>query len=198
MNNIAPSAQVTRKKILSAAAEQFSLFGPNKTSMEEIATEAGLSRATLYLHFSGKRALYEALLQSTMEGFIEEVVNLVSTDRPAPRKLRLFVELTARTYANNPVFLAALSADKDFSIQKVAAPIVKKYREAILEPMRSILKDGIKESSIRKLDVEGTAYLMYELGTELLIKELTGKADYPLNQILDVMDDLVANGILKN
>ena len=54
---------VTRSKILAAAEQEFRRFGPKKTSMEEIAGSAGLSRATLYLHFASKPRLYEALLR---------------------------------------------------------------------------------------------------------------------------------------
>lgn len=190
--------QMTKNKILDAAEAQFRRFGPKKTSMEEIARQAGLSRATLYLHFSGKKALYKSLLETITECYIAEIQQLVDSEREAPRKLRLFVEITAKTYTNNPVLLAAIIEDVDFSMQKVAAPIMAKYRDLILNPLRQILNQGINERSIRKLKVHETTYLMYELGNRLLIKELSGNAEYPLSKILDVMDDIVAKGILQN
>ncbi len=196
MPDLTTSEPETRERILSAAEEQFRQFGPNKTSMEEIAAHAGLARATLYLHFSGKGKLYEALLTEITKRFVEEIASLVASERPAPRKLRLFVELTAATYANNPVFLAALTEDRRFSMQKVAAPMMSNYRNEILKPLRQILEQGIEEGTLRTLDVEETAYLMYELGNQLLIKELSGRAEYPLSKILDVMDNVVAHGIL--
>ncbi len=48
-----------REMILEAARTRFQRFGPRKTTMEEIAREAGCSRATVYAHFPGKEELYE-------------------------------------------------------------------------------------------------------------------------------------------
>jgi len=185
----------TRQKILVAAAEQFRRVGPKKTSMQQIARHAGLARATLYLHFSGKKALYGALLEEITESFVDEVKGLVKSEKSAPRKFRDMVQLTAATYASNPVLLAALSGDSEFSIEQVATPIMTAYGEAILEPMREILTQGIEESSIRKIDVDRTAYLIYELGNHLLVKELAGQGTFRLDEILDTMDDMVFNGI---
>ena len=163
--------------------------------MEEIASRAGLSRATLYLHFSGKSHVYQVLLQKINAGFAERIESLVTAEHSAPRKLRLFTELTAQTYEDNPVLVAAVTGDKNFSIQKVSAPILSEQRTQILDCLQRILRQGIEESTIRNLDVEETAFLMYELGNRLIVGKLAGELEYPLGRILDVMDDLLANGI---
>ena len=195
--NVTTSSEIqTRGRILVAADEQFSMFGPRKTSMEEIAERAGLSRATLYLHFSSKRDLYEALLRKITDEFVKEMDLLVNADSEAPSKFRTFVELTAETYTNNPIFLAALTENKDYSLRNYAGPIMADYRNDILKGIELIIRQGIRESTIRKVDVKETAYLLYELGTQLIVKQINGVADFPLHNILDVMDDIVAKGIL--
>lgn len=47
--------------ILAAALTLFERHGFRRTSMADIAREAGISRASLYLRFSDKRALFETL-----------------------------------------------------------------------------------------------------------------------------------------
>jgi len=54
----------TQNKILSAAAEVIIRLGYDKTTMSDIAYEAGLSRRTIYLYFKGKDELFEELLYS--------------------------------------------------------------------------------------------------------------------------------------
>ncbi len=49
------------KRILAAALTLFGRHGFQRTSMADIAREAGIARATLYLRFSEKGALFEAL-----------------------------------------------------------------------------------------------------------------------------------------
>jgi len=50
-----------QKAILGAAFDAFRLYGFRKTSMQDIADRAGMSRAALYLHFDNKEAIFRAL-----------------------------------------------------------------------------------------------------------------------------------------
>ena len=49
-----------RAKILDGARRAFGMQGFNKTSMVEIAEEAGVSRASLYQHFNSKEEIFRA------------------------------------------------------------------------------------------------------------------------------------------
>jgi AcrR family transcriptional regulator len=51
-----------REQILAAATEAFAESGFAATSLEEIAAEAGVTRAILYRHFDSKTDLYQAVL----------------------------------------------------------------------------------------------------------------------------------------
>ena len=53
----------TREKILGAAIERFSKFGYRRTSFNDIAEEAGLARATIYLYWRKKEDLFVAGLE---------------------------------------------------------------------------------------------------------------------------------------
>ncbi|MDA5094454.1 helix-turn-helix domain containing protein [Aliiroseovarius sp. KMU-50] len=48
--------------IFMAAIEVFQLYGFRRSSMEDIATAAGMSRAALYLHFKNKQDLFRRLV----------------------------------------------------------------------------------------------------------------------------------------
>ena len=52
----------TQDQILTAASEVIIRLGYDKTTMSDIAEEAGLSRRTIYLYFVGKEQLFEELL----------------------------------------------------------------------------------------------------------------------------------------
>src|SRR5579859_8112165 len=51
-----------QRQILDAAAAVIIRQGYDKTTMSDIAGEAGASRRTVYLYFNGKAELFEALL----------------------------------------------------------------------------------------------------------------------------------------
>jgi AcrR family transcriptional regulator len=54
-------AVATRERILRAAFTRFASYGFRRTSMEDIAEAAGVSRAALYLQFRNKEAIFRAL-----------------------------------------------------------------------------------------------------------------------------------------
>ena len=59
----APPSPQTRERILDVAEALFAARGYAGTSMREIASAADLTAASLYNHFDGKEALYEAVLE---------------------------------------------------------------------------------------------------------------------------------------
>ncbi len=52
--------------IVEAAGSLFAQFGYRRTSMDDIAREAGVAKGTLYLHFASKEALFCARLARTV------------------------------------------------------------------------------------------------------------------------------------
>lgn len=52
-----------QQAILEAAWKVFSTYGFRKTSMDDIARAAGVSRAAIYLHFRNKEDLFRSLVQ---------------------------------------------------------------------------------------------------------------------------------------
>jgi len=53
-----PKSEDTREKILVAAIQRFSKFGYRRTSINDVAEEAGLARATVYLYWRRKQDLF--------------------------------------------------------------------------------------------------------------------------------------------
>lgn len=61
----------TRQYLLNAALEVFYRQGVTRSTLQEIAQEAGVTRGALYWHFKNKEDLFEALFQRTFEDFFE-------------------------------------------------------------------------------------------------------------------------------
>ncbi|MCB1390146.1 MAG: TetR/AcrR family transcriptional regulator [Rhodobacteraceae bacterium] len=56
-----------RAAILMAAAAVFARYGFKRTSMEDIAKAAGISRAAIYLHYRSKQDVFRSLVQGYFE-----------------------------------------------------------------------------------------------------------------------------------
>ncbi len=84
--------ETTKEKILSAALELFSTAGYEGTSMQDIAKRLGLTKAALYRHFTGKEALFDALIVSARNHYEQ---GLHQKDPPhTPSSLRELEEMS--------------------------------------------------------------------------------------------------------
>ena len=193
----APSRAARQRAILEAARQRFLRFGPRKTTMDEVAREAGCSRATLYAHFANKEDLYARLLRADWETFIEEVEGIGASADDARRKIRRIVEATRATYAHNQVLRLAAVRDDEMTLGPVAHSFTRDQERKTVDLLRRVLEQGVREGSLRRIDPERVAYLMFHLGSVLVARETSGSADYPFDDIVAVMDDVFARGIRK-
>ncbi len=188
-------ASTTRGVILAAARERFLRFGPRKTTMEEVAREAGCSRTTLYSHFRNMEDLYGSLLRQGAEDFIREAESVLDSSDSARKKIRRIVELTRSTYARNPVLRMALSGDAEMSLAPIAHAFTREQERRIIDLLHRAIAEGVDEGSLRASDPERVAYLMFHLGSFLVERETSGMADYPFDEIIFLMDDVFSHGI---
>lgn len=56
-------ARTRIEQIADAALRRFARYGFKRSSMEDVAREAGLAKATLYLHFKGKDDVFRAMIE---------------------------------------------------------------------------------------------------------------------------------------
>ncbi|HYY29206.1 MAG TPA: TetR/AcrR family transcriptional regulator [Chthoniobacterales bacterium] len=66
-------APTKRELILDAAVGVFGKFGFKKTSVDDLAAAAGISKQGLYLHFASKEAIFQAGLQRYLDGCLSRV-----------------------------------------------------------------------------------------------------------------------------
>jgi TetR/AcrR family transcriptional repressor of mexJK operon len=191
------SGAARERTILEAARRRFTRFGARKTTMDEVAREAGCSRATLYSHFASKEDLYASLLRADWEAFIEEVEEIRASAEDARRKIRRIVEATRATYAHNQVLRLAAVRDDEMTLGPVAHSFTRDQERKTVDLLRRVLEQGVKEGSLRRIDPERVAYLMFHLGRVLVVRETSGVADYAFDDIMTVMDDVFARGIRK-
>jgi len=67
----------TRQNILDAASKIFCKYGFNSTSLEKIASEAGVTRGAVYWHFKNKAEIYNELVSSVITSVYEIIYPVV-------------------------------------------------------------------------------------------------------------------------
>lgn len=77
----------TRQQILDASLRLFSKKGFARTTVRDIAHQAGITDAAIYYHFQSKRELLEALVEE--RGFVQSLQNLERLPAEVPLKQTL-------------------------------------------------------------------------------------------------------------
>ncbi|WP_377513066.1 TetR/AcrR family transcriptional regulator [Octadecabacter sp. R77987] len=87
MNTQTPAEELRHKAVLGAAYQAFISYGFRKTSMDEIAQRAGLSRPALYQYFRNKDDIARQLLQAYYDTAAQAVSAALADDGPCAQVL---------------------------------------------------------------------------------------------------------------
>jgi TetR/AcrR family transcriptional repressor of mexJK operon len=87
MPDSVPLVAAKPRAILDAAAALFMRQGFAGTSMDAVAREANVSKATLYAHFAGKDALFAAVVARRCEAMAKEAATRGDHERPPEETL---------------------------------------------------------------------------------------------------------------
>ncbi|HEY1706905.1 MAG TPA: TetR/AcrR family transcriptional regulator [Rhizomicrobium sp.] len=82
---------LTRSRIREAARDLFYAGGVHATSIDEIATSAGVRRSTVYLHFADKQALVRAIADEYLPR-IEAHIESLNGPVPTPKQIDTWVQ----------------------------------------------------------------------------------------------------------
>lgn len=77
-----PKDMAKREAILEAAKALFLSLGYASTSMDAVATAAGVSKLTVYSHFTDKQTLFESAVMATCQAQMPEVIFELPEDVP--------------------------------------------------------------------------------------------------------------------
>jgi len=105
----------TKEKILTTAYTLFSLKGFESCSMNDIAKEANVNKASIYYHFPSKEGVYEAVIKGILEGFYQRVFTAVTKEQTPQDKLYAFIYAFGENFKNNqhmaPLMLRELASN---------------------------------------------------------------------------------------
>lgn len=85
----------TKQKILGKALELFSTQGYDSVSVGEIAKAVGIKAPSLYNHFPGKQAIFDAIVASTAAQYEADTDKIDIHVQNAKQDISVFTEITA-------------------------------------------------------------------------------------------------------
>jgi AcrR family transcriptional regulator len=76
-----------RGRILEAAQSLFLRYGIKRTSVDDVAREAGIAKGTVYLYFDSKAAIFAALAERLCAGTLSEAQAILDKTEPFVERL---------------------------------------------------------------------------------------------------------------
>lgn len=190
------------KEIIEAARNLFAHYGFSKVTMEEIAADVGMGKASLYYYFPKKEDLFKSVIQKEQDLFVEEIENLIRQNLTATKKLGDYVSKRLE-YFQQLINLATLNVHSLVDIKTMFKELFIKFEDQELVLLQKIFDEGKAKGEFDKPVTEKTTRIFLHLlqGLRLrIIKSIninrTEKVNYDeLREEMLILVDIFTKGI---
>jgi TetR/AcrR family transcriptional regulator len=165
-----------REAIIEAAQKRFNHFGVGKTTMNEIADDLSISKASLYYYFPDKLNLFAAVLQKIID--VENVDKKEYREEKDPLSA-LLTYLDNRTefiiqHYNILEYLKTLGAGVPAELQ----PVFEAARSREKTRIAAIISRGVQNKKIKATDSEKIAELLHDCLDGLRLAVISHKTNF--------------------
>lgn len=160
--------------IIEVAQKRFGLFGVEKTSMQEIANDLKLSKASLYYYFPDKESLYKAVVEKEQIEFLNNITKrILSIEEPG--QLLLEYVHARLSYFRTLLNLSRLRLEAYSDLKPFFRDSINAFKEKEMEIVENIFKKGISSGKFSMKNTGQTASLFLDLLKGLRISVVNDK-----------------------
>ncbi len=152
-----------KQRIVAAAVQRFRYYGITKTTMQEIAHDAGVAVGTLYLYFQNKDELIVACAESYAARHQQHAAEILASDAPADEKLRDYLVARFRQ-AEETRTGSRHAVEITRAVLRVKPDRAREEGMMMWEVTTKILVEGVKQKLFRLAEpAEEAKVFMYSL-----------------------------------
>lgn len=140
-----------RARILEVAEEHFRRIGYHKTSIADIASELGMSRANVYRFFPSREAINESICRLVVNEVADIAVAIARTNVPALEKLD---RLLTAVHRHNKTKLIKERSMHDLIVAAMREnrAVIKAHVERMLRILEAIIREGTEAGELKVED----------------------------------------------
>ena len=180
-----------RKTILAAARELFKKQGYTRTSMDQISTAAGIAHGTIYLYFSSKLAVADALVEQYNKG-MSDILQKHLSGSLGPEQIRNCLHHILVFAAQNADILRLLHIRSNFDLGG-AMPTPDARAQKILA---GVIAEGIRRGRVKHYDPYAAAELISGL-VEWIARVCFVSKRFDPSQIEETAIHMLENALIK-
>ena len=187
-----------KQDILNTAARLFSERDFHEVTVEDIATEVGLSKGTLYLYFKNKDELFFSIIQDRFERLYKRIKEVVQCEGPFEPCVRKFIQTYIAFFDEHRAFFKIIQSEKTrlsmedtFKMQDYFKKIMTMYFATV----NSFIRKGQKEGAIRPLNPRAVTKMLIGTIHTFTFDRLIFGSDSDLEAEEALVMDMIWNGI---
>ncbi len=140
--------EVMEEHLLEVAARRFASYGYRQTTLEEIAQEAGVSKASMYRYFESKQELLCKIFLKVAHSFTQGFRPILTAALSPEEKLRQAVRHLLRTIGENVALFTVFYSEEGDLPSKLRAEILEVRRQFAAD-LEGILREGVEQGVFR-------------------------------------------------
>jgi TetR/AcrR family transcriptional regulator, repressor for uid operon len=155
-------------RVAAAALDEFAEHGIRRTSMEDIARRAGVSRMTVFRRFASKQRLVEIVIAREVHRGMQELDLLWESAETLEDRLVAGFEFAGRYVRGHPLFDRLLRSEPDVLLPPLTldgGPVLELYRSLIAQRLQAEINAGRAATT----DLDGVAEVTARLAISLLL-----------------------------
>ncbi len=175
---------MTKKEIIiESALKLFSTKGFEGTSVREIAADAGVNVAMINYYFGSKESLFESVVEyraAFLKGIFADLVN--NNSLSSIEKVDIIIDKTIERKLSNAQFNDILHRELSLEHRPQLRDAISNILLKNMDPVKIIIKNGIKQGEFQKVDIELTLTTMlgtihYLLTSDIMCRKILGKRE---------------------
>jgi AcrR family transcriptional regulator len=181
--------QEKAESILNTAKKMFGRYGPQKTTLDEIARVARVAKATIYNYFGSKDRVYLEVLRREANEMVEKISSSVNQEALPGDKLIAFARTKFR-YMRKAINILNLDREGIEKILPAAESIRSELFDREVNIIRSILYEGVEKNIFRLNNVSLTAsaigHALRGFELNLLVQENEDRIEHYLDELMNI------------
>ncbi len=161
--------------IIQMAQNRFGLYGLEKTTMSEIAADAGMSKASMYYYFPDKISLFLAVISKEQKDFFNYLEESYDRFHQPDERLRSYIDIRNQ-YFLKLINISKLRYDAIRELRPVMRDLIAQLRDKELIYIENILEEGKKAGAFRSFDEKDAAIIFLE-ALQAIRRSSLGKAE---------------------
>lgn len=183
-----------RERILKAALKIFSCKSFHQVKVEEIASQAGVGKGTVYEYFSSKEDLLQEAFKVSSERYMDIFDRCLESPLPFWERVKMIIELHINFLKDHEEMARFVMDSHSRPLGELKGWMLKKRTER-LEVVKRMLQRGINDGEIRDLEVETASRLFLGLIFSVFAGVMFFDKMLPQEEMVDTILDILRRGM---